>query len=113
MGKIEKYRAVIKKVLNRHIGGHTAPMDEYETQIVTDDANGHYFLYGVGWEGLRRVHGCTLHLDLKGDKIWIQQDWTEDGVANDLEKEGVPKSDIVLAFQAPYRRVYMKEYAAG
>ncbi|NJN78779.1 MAG: XisI protein [Saprospiraceae bacterium] len=31
---------------------------------------------------------------------------TEYSAANELVDKGVPKSDIVLAYQAPYRRVY-------
>ncbi|WP_321164240.1 element excision factor XisI family protein [Chlorogloeopsis fritschii] len=33
------------------------------------------------------------------DKIWIQRDGIEDGIANELVKAGIPKSQIVLAFQ--------------
>lgn len=35
------------------------------------------------------------------EKIWIQHDGTEDGVANDLVKAGVPRDQIVLAFKSP------------
>jgi hypothetical protein len=35
------------------------------------------------------------------NKIWIQQDGIEDGIANDFLKAGIPKSDIVLAFHPP------------
>ena len=59
----------------------------------------------VGWKGAERTHHCVLHLDLKENgKIWVQEDWTEAGLANELMKMGVPKSDIVLAFYAPFRR---------
>jgi hypothetical protein len=33
------------------------------------------------------------------NKIWIQQDETEDGIASDLLEAGVPKEDIVLGFR--------------
>jgi hypothetical protein len=45
-------------------------------------------------------------MDLKGDKIWIQRDGTECGVANELVELGVPKEHIVLAYQPPYKRPY-------
>jgi hypothetical protein len=45
-----------------------------------------------------------IHLDIKDDKIWIQRDGTEIGIANQLIAAGVPKQDIVLGFQAPYKR---------
>lgn len=45
-------------------------------------------------------------MDLKGEKIWIQKDFVEQGVATDLMEAGVPKENIVLAFQAPYKRQF-------
>ena len=53
----------------------------------------------VGWEGIRRVHGCLIHVDIIDRKIWIQRDGTERGVARDLIDAGVPREQIVLAFQ--------------
>jgi XisI protein len=49
----------------------------------------------VGWDKDRRVHGCLVHIDLIDGKIWIQRDGTEDGIAADLERAGIPKEDIV------------------
>jgi XisI protein len=60
----------------------------------------------VGWKNRRRQHGCLLHLDIKNDKIWIQHDGTEIGIANELVKLGVSKEDIVLAFHEPLVRQY-------
>lgn len=39
-------------------------------------------------------------------KIWIQQDFTEEGLANQLVELGVPKTDIVLGFRTPYVREF-------
>jgi hypothetical protein len=47
-----------------------------------------------------------LHLDIKGEKIWIHHDGTEIDIADELVKLGVPKSDIVLAFHEPLVRQY-------
>ena len=71
---------------------------------VFDEERNHYHLMTVGWNGERRIRGSILHIDLKNDKIWIQHDGTEEGIANDLLARGVPKEDIVLAFHSPYRR---------
>ncbi|MFB2736860.1 XisI protein [Umezakia ovalisporum] len=60
----------------------------------------------VGWKNRKRQHGCVLHLDIKDHKIWIQHDGTEIGMADELVKLGVPKSDIVLAFHEPLVRQY-------
>ncbi|MBW3599232.1 MAG: XisI protein [Planctomycetes bacterium] len=72
-----------------------------ETQCAFDDARGQYLLTNVGWRSKQRVRGITLHVRLKNGKFWIEEDMTEDGVANRLLESGVPKEDIVLAFQPP------------
>ncbi len=72
-----------------------------------DRENHHYQLSSVGWRNKDyRVHGCLLHVDIKGDKIWIQHDGTEEGIANFFVEKGIPKEKIVLAFHAPYKRQY-------
>jgi len=53
-----------------------------------------------------------VHVEIIGGKIWIQADWTERGVAADIEEAGIPKSDIVLGFQPPHIRPYT-EYAVA
>lgn len=47
-----------------------------------------------------------IYVCLKHNKIWIEEDWTEDGVATDFLNAGVPKDDIVLAFHPPHLRQY-------
>ncbi len=39
-------------------------------------------------------------------KIWIQRDGTEEGIAADLERAGIPKEHIVLGFRPPELRPY-------
>jgi len=47
-----------------------------------------------------------LHIDVIDNLVWIQQDGTEDGIAYELEKAGIPKSSIVLGFHEPEVRQY-------
>lgn len=42
---------------------------------------------------------------IKEDKIWIQRDGTEVGIANELIEVGVPKSDV-LVYSSPYMRKF-------
>ncbi len=64
----------------------------------------------TGWSQHRRVYRVTLHIRLHNGKIWIEQDWTEDGIATELLAAGVPKEAIVLAFYQPEVRS-MTEFA--
>ena len=72
---------------------------EIRCETVMDSTSDRYLLMLVGWEGVRRVHGCLIHVDIIDGKIWIQRDGTERGVARDLIDAGVPSDRIVLAFQ--------------
>jgi len=72
-----------------------------EMLLAFDEKHDQYLWFQVGWQGNKRVRGITVHVRIKNNKIWIEEDWTEEGVANELLKEGVPQSDIVLAFHHP------------
>jgi len=43
---------------------------------------------------------------LHNNKIYIEEDLTEDGIATNLLVAGVPREDIVLAFHPPEMRPY-------
>ena len=55
-------------------------------------------LLDEGWENNRRVHGCMVHVQIRGGKIWIHYDGIEDAITNELVAAGVPKDYILLAF---------------
>lgn len=98
------YPEIIEKILNRHTGNDLE--EQTEIQVVIDRERHHYQILNIGWidEEQVRVHACVIHIDIKDDKIWIQRDGTEVGIANELIEMGVPKEDIVFAFHAPYKR---------
>jgi XisI protein. len=48
-----------------------------------------------------RITDITVYVRIRDGKFWIEEDWTEDGIATDLVRAGVPKEDIVLAFHEP------------
>jgi hypothetical protein len=68
--------------------------------IVSEDRN-NFLLITLGWEDDVQVHGCLVHIEVIGDKIWIHRDGLEDGIANELVKAGIPKTQIVLGFHPP------------
>ena len=47
-----------------------------------------------------------IHISIKDGKIWIERDFTEEGIPHQLVELGVPKSDIVLGFRSPYVRQF-------
>lgn len=100
MDKLEHYRKTIREIIQAYAQYKPARGD-VQIEIVFDEANDHYELMYSGWNGPYRIHGPVLHLDIRNDKIWIQHDGTEDGVANDLIKAGISRDQIVLAFKSP------------
>ena len=48
-------------------------------------------MIAVGWDGKQRIYGCSLHLDLKDGKIWIQVNNTELDIAQELVNRGISK----------------------
>jgi hypothetical protein len=107
MERIKEYRQAIRQLLS----AHAAPEQdnshaEIECQLIFDTEHDHYQLLDIGWEGLKRVYNCFIHLDIKEGKIWIQRNMTEADLAQELVEMGVAKEDIVLGLHPPYKRPY-------
>jgi hypothetical protein len=103
MEQITQYRELVRKLLNSHavlVFGQS----DIECQVVFDAEHDHYQLLDVGWDGLKRVYNCFIHIDIKDSKIWIQRNMTEADLAQELVEMGVPKEDIVLGLHPPYKR---------
>jgi hypothetical protein len=103
--------AIIRRIIEHH-GQFQSSVGEVENEIIIDEEKGHFELIHTGWINRHRVHGAVIHIDIRGDKAWIQHDGTEDGVATELVAAGIPKDRIVLAFKSPEMRKYT-EYAVG
>jgi hypothetical protein len=142
MDRLNHYRQIIQQLLReysqiRPVNGEIEVTTAFDLagdhyQIVHTGWEGDRRVYDcpihVGTAFLRLVRDgggapprrCTsqtvLHADgiccIKGDKVWIQQDMTDLDVATELVQRGIPKGEIVLAFQSPDLRQYT-EFAAG
>jgi len=111
MDKIEHYREIIKKVIYDY-AQYKPANGQIDTEVIIDVEKDHYELMRIGWDGVRRVHGSVIHINIIGDKIWIQYDGTSYPVAEELEAMGIAKQAIVLGFLPPDERVYT-EYAVN
>jgi len=100
-----KYQTLIKNILNEY-AKYKPVFGEIDSRVSFDDEHGTYALLQVGWNGDEYVHGAVIHVDIIEDKIWIQYDGTEEGIATDLVDNGVPKEMIVLGFHPPEVRPY-------
>ncbi len=102
---VEMLRDIVERVLMEYaefLGDDSISVCE----LVFDRRQDRYLLVEVGWENGYRVYGTLLHIDIQNDKLWIQHDGTEDGVADELASAGVPKQSIVLAFRPASLRAH-------
>jgi XisI protein len=105
MAKIDEYRKTVKYLLTEY-SQIKAANEEVEAELIFDLERDRYQVVHVGWSRKIRVYGCVLHIDIKDDKIWIQHDGTEVGIANDLVDRGIPKQDIIIGFHSPFKRQF-------
>jgi len=111
MDKLEYWRQLIQQVLTEY--SRIKPVNgDIEVVTIFDLESDRYQLVYMGWENRVRLYGCSIHVDLKDGKIWIENDSTEVGIANELVERGIRRSDIVLAYQAPYLRQFT-QFAIG
>lgn len=102
MDRVANYQKLIKQALNEYAELlKSPPAPPYEIALAFDDEHQQYLLREVGWAKDKWVGTTVLHVALRGGKIWIDEDWTEDGIARWLLRHGVPKEDIMLGFQPP------------
>lgn len=103
---VEEYRTHVQQLLEECKGPRLSLQDEVETQLIIDTKHDHYQLIHVGWENGRRVYAPIIHIDIKGDKVWLQRNMTDQKIAEELVERGIPQDRIVLGFQPPYARKY-------
>jgi len=105
MDKLNNYRQIIKSILTEydHLANRSA-RKKYQTCLIFDEVHDHYLWMSIDWVNQKRINNTHVHVRIKNDKVYIEEDWTEDGIASELLTEGIPKSDIVLAFHDPDTR---------
>ncbi|RUR76730.1 XisI protein [Chlorogloeopsis fritschii PCC 9212] len=105
MDRIAKYREIVQKVV-REYATHKPYHGQIDIGTIIDSERDRYLVLQVGWDEVRRVHGCTVHIDIISDKVWIQYDGSSYPVAEALMEAGIPREDIVLGFHPENLRQY-------
>ena len=103
MAKLDEYRMKVKQLLIQY-AQYRPSYGDIEVEQIFDTERDHYQIISVGWNNQKRVYGSIMHLDIKNEKIWIQQNTTEVDIALELIEMGVPKQDIVIGFHTPKMR---------
>ncbi len=104
----EQYASVVKQLLEDHAAYRSRAYQQAKTDersiTLYDDLQNRYALIDLGWYEGKYGRKLVGLLELIHNKVWIHQDDTEDGIANELVELGIPGSSIVLAFTRPEMR---------
>jgi len=109
--RLNKYREIIEQTLTE-IANYIPQDSQSPHKTVFDRNTDSYALIETGWADNQRVHQFIIHIEIINGKVWVQADNTDLNVTRELERDGIPKSDIVLGFQPPTVRPFT-EYAAA
>lgn len=112
MEKINKYTKIIEKFFQEYINERFNSIQPLEYQMIIDEKRLHFQLIYLGWEQEDFVHNVVYHFDIINNKVWIQKNETDENVAPQLMKLGVPNTDIVLGMQ-PLEYRQFTGYAAN
>src|SRR5437588_1213629 len=97
MDRLERYREIVRRLIAEY-ARYKPSHGRIETEAIVSRDSDHYEVMHVGWDGVRRVHGSVVHIDIIDGKVWIQYDGTSRPVADELIAAGIPREDIVLGF---------------
>ncbi|MFQ5859574.1 MAG: XisI protein [Anaerolineae bacterium] len=107
MDRLAEYRCLIQRLLSEFAEwANGTPGEDSEMICLFDEKRDYYMVLRAHWGQYRCVQGAQIFIRIRNGKIWIEEDWTEEGIATDLLKAGVSKEEIVLGFQPPEMRRY-------
>ena len=93
-----RYRQIVQALLTQLTAG-TSLEPEVEDHTLFDTQQDRYAVIANGWDSETRVNFIVAHIEIIGDKVWVQADNTDVAIARELEQAGVANDDIVLGFR--------------
>ncbi|MFN0202756.1 MAG: XisI protein [Bacteroidia bacterium] len=105
--KLKKYSRILTQLIKERHKIEKPHFPSVRAEMVIDRKHHHYILMYVGWEKSTFAYYAVVHFDIIEDKIWIQQNNTdEEGLIEEMLKKGIRSDEIVLAFLPPEMRKY-------
>jgi hypothetical protein len=105
---LEFYQQCVKKLLYQY---ESLKDEDSQIELIFDDERMHYMAVWVGWHEYKRIHQCAVHIDIVGDRIFIECNDTEDPLVAELVEMGVSQDNISLSFIHPKRLEYVEQEA--
>ncbi|MGB0563920.1 MAG: XisI protein [Spirulinaceae cyanobacterium] len=105
MDQLIFYRKSIKTVLEDYQKWISQASNEgVQSFLSLDEERDQYLWFTVGWQGKARVFNVQVYIRIAAGKVWVEEDWTKQGIVDELLAAGIGQEDIVLGFQHPTKR---------
>ena len=98
MEKVKTYQKILLSFLEDYSKITYANAPNLEQQILVDTKRNHFQLVSVGWQNGKFIYDVVFHFDIKNVQIWIQQNWTDLKLRQELVDRGVANQDIFVGF---------------
>jgi hypothetical protein len=102
---------IIQEVLE-NLAQHKPAYGQLDYQVVFDHERKLFQVLVIGWLNDRYHCQIIVHLEVRKNLVWLQQDLTDANIAEQLIESGIPREQIVLGFQPEYKRG-MYGFASG
>ena len=113
MDQVKTFRSIVRATLADLVTSHYAQMGSLLATQVSDEENGHYMIFLEGWQKMRHLYGTSIHVQVRDDgKVWIYRDSSSVIIIDQLEKAGIPTSQMVVTWHPPVARKHT-EFAEG
>jgi len=105
MDKISAIQDIIQQDLEARASRKASNMPGLERTLIMDAQRSRFILLSLGWNETQYIHQCLIHVQIKGNKIWIHEDLTDPGLFETLIEKGIHASDIVLGYVPDSQRI--------
>ncbi len=95
---------IVKDIINQYARLKPSHGD-IRLDTVFDDEQKHYALMQVGWDRGRRVRGNLIYITLQDERVVIEYDGMECGVAQNLIESGISPDRIAIAYQSEHQDI--------
>jgi hypothetical protein len=115
MDGIIRFQKTITKIMTEYADARTGSSekdDHVSYKIIADEKQHRYQLVLTGWHKRERIYHVLFHVEINNNKIWIEEDNSEDSIAEMLVEKGISKKDIVLGYFSEFHRQHT-EYAVA
>ena len=104
MGKITKYKKVLKEFMECQTAIPWANAKELKSHLIINKDQSEFILLKVGWFGKEFKHSVIFHFEIKNNKVWLYKNNTDIEIGELLVDKGIPKSNIVIGFISEMER---------